>query len=105
MQQINSVDFKAQVIDSSLPVLVDFFATWCGPCQMQTPVLEELSGVWNDKVKIIKVDVDQNQELAGEYGVMSIPTIIIFKAGQPINQLIGFQAKEKLETIFNEVCK
>jgi thioredoxin 1 len=105
MQQINTTDFKNQVLDSQIPVLVDFFATWCGPCKMQTPVLEELSGAWTDKIKIVKIDVDQNQDLAGQYGVMSIPTMIIFKGGQPINQLIGFQAKEKLENIFNEVTK
>lgn len=103
MNQINSVDFKTQVLDSPVPVLVDFFAVWCGPCQMQTPVLEELSGTWSDKIKIVKIDVDQNQEIAGQYGVMSIPTIIIFKTGQPINQLIGFQSKEKLEGIFKEL--
>ena len=105
MLQINAADFKKEVLDSPLPVLVDFFAQWCGPCKMQTPVLEELSGAWTDKVKIVKIDVDQNQEIAGQYGVMSIPTMIIFKAGQPMNQLIGFQAKEKLESVFQEVTK
>lgn len=105
MLQINSSDFKAQVLDSSIPVLVDFFAVWCGPCQMETPILEELAETWKDKVKIVKVDVDQNQELAGQYGVMSIPTIVVFVKGQPMNQLIGFQSKEKLESIFSEVSK
>ncbi len=103
MLQINFADFKAQVIDSPIPVLVDFFAVWCGPCQMQTPILEELSEVWKDKIKIVKVDVDQNQELAGQFGVMSIPTLLIFKNGQPMNQLIGLQSKEKLEAIFTEL--
>ena len=105
MLQINSTDFKKEVLDSPIPVLVDFFAVWCGPCQMQTPVLEELSGAWSDKIKIVKIDVDQNQEIAGQYGVMSIPTMIIFQKGQPVNQLIGFQNKEKLESIFQEVTK
>lgn len=105
MQQINATDFQKEVLQSSLPVLVDFFAQWCGPCQMQTPVLEELSVSWTDKIKIVKIDVDQDQEIAGQYGVMSIPTMIIFQKGQPMNQLIGFQSKEKLETIFSEVLK
>ena len=103
MQQINAVDFQKEVINSPIPVLVDFFATWCGPCQMQAPVLEDLSKTWENKVKIVKIDVDQNQELAGQWGVMSIPTMIIFKTGQPANQMIGFQAKEKLETVFAEL--
>lgn len=105
MNQINSSDFQKEVLDSSIPVLVDFFAEWCGPCKMQAPVLEELSKTWSDKVKIIKVDVDQNNSLAGQYGVMSIPTLIVFKNGKPENQMIGFQPKEKLEQLFNEISK
>jgi thioredoxin 1 len=105
MNQINSSDFQKEVLDSPIPVLVDFFAEWCGPCKMQTPVLEELSKTWGTKVKIIKVDVDQNNELSGQYGVMSIPTLIVFKNGQPQNQMIGFQQKEKLETLFQEITK
>ncbi len=105
MKQINSSDFQKEVLDSSIPVLVDFFAEWCGPCKMQAPVLEELSKTWSDKVKIIKVDVDQNNSLAGQYGVMSIPTLIVFKNGKPENQMIGFQPKEKLEQLFNEISK
>lgn len=105
MNQINSSDFQKEVLDSSIPVLVDFFAEWCGPCKMQAPVLEELSKTWSDKVKIVKVDVDQNNSLAGQYGVMSIPTLIVFKNGKPENQMIGFQPKERLETLFNEISK
>jgi thioredoxin 1 len=105
MKQINSTEFKTEVLDSPIPVLVDFFAEWCGPCKMQTPVLEELSKTWEGKVKIIKVDVDQNNDLAGQFGVMSIPTLIVFKNGQPQNQMIGFQQKEKLEALFQEISK
>jgi thioredoxin 1 len=105
MNQINASDFQKEILDSPIPVLVDFFAEWCGPCKMQTPVLQELSSTWEGKVKIVKVDVDQNNELAGQFGVMSIPTLIVFKNGKPQNQMIGFQQKEKLEQLFQEISK
>lgn len=105
MQIINAVDFQKEVLESPIPVLVDFFAEWCGPCKMQAPVLEELANAWENKVKIVKVDVDQNNDLAGQYGVMSIPTLVVFKNSQPQNQLIGFQQKEKLENLFAEISK
>lgn len=105
MQQINATDFQKEVTNSQIPVLVDFFATWCGPCKMQVPVLEELTPLWSGKIKIVEVDVDQNQDLAAEYNVMSIPTLIVFKSGKPLQQLIGFQSKEKLEALFQEITK
>lgn len=103
MQKINSAQFKEQVMSSKIPVLVDFFATWCGPCQMQTPVLEELSSHWEGKVKFVKVDVDEEGQLAGQFQVMSIPTLVIFKDGKATSQLIGFQSKEKLESILQQL--
>mgnify|MGYP001179516569 CR=1 FL=1 len=77
-------------------VLADFWATWCGPCKMIAPVLEELDAEMGDQVKIIKVDVDENPDTAGKFGIMSIPTLIIFKDGQKVDQLVGFQPKEVL---------
>lgn len=77
-------------------VLADFWATWCGPCKMIAPVLEELDAEMGDQVKIIKLDVDENQETASKFGVMSIPTLIVFKDGEQVDQLIGFQPKEAL---------
>lgn len=86
--------FKTDTADGL--VLVDFWATWCGPCKMIAPVLEELDTEMSDQVKIVKVDVDENQATAGEYGIMSIPTLVLFKDGQPIDKVVGYQPKEAL---------
>lgn len=77
-------------------VLVDFWATWCGPCKMIAPVLEELDSELGEKLKIVKLDVDDNQETAAKYGVMSIPTLLLFKDGEVIDKVVGFQPKEAL---------
>ncbi|OKL38285.1 thioredoxin [Domibacillus mangrovi] len=82
-------------------VLADFWAPWCGPCKMIAPVLEELDSELGGKVKIVKLDVDENQQTAGKYGVMSIPTLILFKDGQPVDKVIGYQPKEALEELIN----
>ncbi len=83
-------------------VLVDFWAPWCGPCKMIAPVLEELSEELGDKLKIAKLNVDDNQETAGKYGVMSIPTLLLMKDGNVVDQVIGFQPKEALEELVNK---
>ncbi|WP_170007861.1 thioredoxin [Bacillus fonticola] len=83
-------------------VLADFWATWCGPCKMIAPVLEELDGEMGDKVKIVKLDVDENQETAGKYGVMSIPTLIVFKDGEVVDKVVGFQPKEALQEVLEK---
>jgi thioredoxin 1 len=77
-------------------VLADFWAPWCGPCKMIAPVLEELDAEMGDKVKIVKLDVDENQETASKYGVMSIPTLFVMKDGEVVEQIVGFQPKEAL---------
>ncbi|WP_175990832.1 thioredoxin [Bacillus sp. Marseille-Q1617] len=87
--------------DSGL-VLADFWAPWCGPCKMIAPVLEELDSEMGDKVKIVKVDVDENQETAGKYGVMSIPTLVVLKDGEVVDKVIGFQPKEALAELLNK---
>lgn len=78
-------------------VLADFWAPWCGPCKMIAPVLQELDSEIGDKVKIVKLDVDENQETAAKYGVMSIPTLLIMKDGEVVDKVVGFQPKEALE--------
>lgn len=87
--------FEQEVLKSDTPVLVDFWATWCGPCRMVAPVLEEIAGE-NDKVKIVKLDVDANPITAGRFGVRSIPTMILFKSGKEAKRLVGYMPKERL---------
>jgi thioredoxin 1 len=83
-------------------VLVDFWAAWCGPCKMIAPVLEELDGEIEGKAKIVKVDVDENQGTAGEYGIMSIPTLLLFKDGEVVDKVVGFQPKEALAQLIEK---
>ncbi|NLI68735.1 MAG: thioredoxin [Bacilli bacterium] len=82
-------------------VLVDFWAPWCGPCKMIAPVLDEIDAEMGDKVKILKLNVDENQETAGKFGVMSIPTLLLMKDGNIVDQVIGFQPKEALVNVIN----
>lgn len=86
-------NFKSEVLSSDKPVLVDFWAAWCGPCKMLTPTIDELHGEFEGKAKVGKVNVDENQEIAAQYGVMSIPTVFIFKGGNIVEQFVGVQPK------------
>ncbi|WP_342543302.1 thioredoxin [Paenisporosarcina sp. FSL H8-0542] len=92
--------FSSEISDGL--VLVDFWAPWCGPCKMIAPVLEELDAEMSGKVKIVKVDVDENQETASNFGIMSIPTLVLFKDGQPVDKVVGFNPKEALVELVNK---
>ncbi|MFC1790832.1 thioredoxin [Patescibacteria group bacterium] len=93
MIDLNKANFQKEVLESDLPVLVDFYADWCGPCQTAKPVLENLSKDYEGKINFGKVNIDQNQELAGKYGVMSIPTLVIFKEGKEVKRQVGFSGE------------
>ncbi|MBE6151315.1 MAG: thioredoxin [Firmicutes bacterium] len=95
--EINKENFDKEIKTDGI-VIVDFFATWCGPCQMLSPILEELSTTY----KVCKVNVDENQELAREYGIMSIPTVFIYKDGKQTNKFIGYKTKEEIEKLLKE---
>lgn len=94
---IGKEDFKTKVLDAPGAALVDFWAPWCGPCRMIGPVVEELAKKYEGKAVVVKVNVDDNQELAQEYGVMSIPTMVFFKDGKEVNRTVGASGKEEIE--------
>jgi thioredoxin 1 len=95
--KVSDADFESEVLNATGPVVVDFWAEWCGPCRMIAPALDEISGAMGDKVKIVKLNVDESPKTASKYGVMSIPTLMIFKGGEMASRQVGAAPKQKLQ--------
>ena len=102
VQNITDADFEKVVIESDVPVLVDFWAPWCGPCKMVGPVLEQIAGEYAGKAKVVKVYVDDNKQVAGSLGVESIPTVVLYKDGQVVEKVIGARPKSDFENMLNK---
>jgi thioredoxin 1 len=95
--EFNEENFDSEVLKSDIPVLVDFTASWCGPCQVLAPVIEQLATEHAGSVKVGKVDADQSQQLLATYGIMSVPTVVLFKGGEPVESILGAQPKKTYE--------
>ena len=95
--EVNESDFEKVVLKSKIPVLVDFWAPWCRPCMMTAPILDELANEYNGKITFTKINVDANGKVATQYGVMSIPNLIVFKDGKPATQVVGYKPKAELK--------
>jgi thioredoxin 1 len=101
--EVNESDFDKVVLQSKIPVLVDFWAPWCRPCMMTAPILDELANEYAGKITITKLNVDQNNKISSQYGVMSIPNLIIFKNGKPASQVVGYKPKAELKKTLDGV--
>ena len=98
--KVNSKNFEEEVLKSELPIIVDFSATWCGPCKMISPIVDDISNDLSGKVKVAKIDIDESMDIAIKYNVMSVPTLILFKGGQVIHQVSGVMPKKMLMAAF-----
>ena len=103
INEITSGVFKNEVLNSDIPVVVDFWAPWCGPCRMVAPVLEEISQKMNGKIKLVKLNTDENQKTAMDYQIMAIPSLLIFKDGQEVDRIVGFVPQEQLEADLQKI--
>jgi thioredoxin 1 len=101
--KLNKANFEQEVLKSALPVVVDFWAEWCGPCKQVAPVLDELAGEYDNRVRIGKVNIEEDQELAAEYGVRAIPTFLLFKGGEVAGQIVGMVSKRDLKAQFDKL--
>lgn len=103
MQEVNAANFEAEVIKSNLPVLVDFWAPWCGPCKMVAPVVESVSNDFKGKIKVVKLNTDDSPQVAAKFQIMGIPTLMFFSGGKMVDRITGYLAKEALSQKVNEV--
>lgn len=103
MLNITKSNFEKEVISSEIPVVLDFWATWCGPCKMLSPVLDELAAEYSDRARFCKVNVDDELELSARFGIASIPTLIFFKNGEILKKTVGYREKDELEEMLKEL--
>ena len=96
-------NFQSQVIKNAIPVMVDFSAEWCGPCKMLAPVIEELADEYAGRIKVGKLDIDDNRETPGQYGIQGVPTLIIFQNGQPVKKFVGLISKDKITEALDQL--
>jgi len=101
LKYVTEADFQTEVLNATDPVLVDFTAVWCGPCRMVDPIVHQLADDWSGKVKVVKLDADQNPNILMQYGVLGIPTLMLFKGGEIKERLTGYQSKDKLVSKLN----
>ena len=100
---ISDQNFQTEVIQSSIPVLVDFSAEWCGPCKMLAPIIEELAGEYVDRIKVGSLDIDDNRQSPGQYGIQGVPTLIMFQNGEPVKKFVGLTPKDKITEALDQL--
>ncbi|HEY4003034.1 MAG TPA: thioredoxin [Candidatus Xenobia bacterium] len=95
---VSTTDFDTQVKASPIPVLVDFYAQWCGPCKMMSPVIEKIADQFGTKLKVVKIDTDESPEVATQYQILGVPTLIIFKGGEPVGKQVGYMSERDMQS-------
>ncbi|PIR66562.1 MAG: thioredoxin [Parcubacteria group bacterium CG10_big_fil_rev_8_21_14_0_10_36_14] len=105
LKDVTTKNFKREVLEATRPVLIDFYAEWCGPCKMMSPVVDEIAEEMKKDLKVFKINIEKEEDLASKYGIMSIPTFLIFKKGKVIEQIMGAMAKDRLEKTIKKAIK